>query len=109
MARKQVARALPDDWAVEVSFATNGTEALEAIRNGQGEVVLLDLTMPGVDGYDVLEAVAKEHLKCMIIVISGDIQPTARERVTALGALDFIRKPVSPEILRQTLQTFGLV
>jgi CheY-like chemotaxis protein len=97
MARKQVARALPESWDVEVSFATNGTEALSAIRAGLGEVVLLDLTMPEMDGYAVLEAVA------------GDIQPAARERVTALGAIDFIKKPVSAATLEHTLQTYGLL
>ncbi|BFM20991.1 response regulator [Gilvimarinus japonicus] len=109
MARKQVARALPESWDVEVSFATNGTEALSAIRAGLGEVVLLDLTMPEMDGYAVLEAVAAEQLKCLVIVISGDIQPAARERVTALGAIDFIKKPVSAATLEHTLQTYGLL
>ncbi len=109
MARKQVARALPENWDVEISFATNGNEALSAIRAGLGEVVLLDLTMPELDGYEVLEAVAAEQLKCLIIVISGDIQPAARDRVTALGAVDFIKKPVSSSMLKQTLQTYGLL
>lgn len=109
MARKQVARALPDAWDVEISFAANGAEALQAIRDGLGEVVLLDLTMPEMDGFEVLEAIATERLKCLVIVISGDIQPAARERVTALGAIDFIRKPVSAAALEQTLTTYGLV
>lgn len=109
MARKQVARALPKDWDVEISFAANGHEALAAIRAGQGDVVLLDLTMPEMDGYQVLEAVAAERLKCLVIVISGDIQPVARERVIALGAVDFIKKPVSAAALQQTLHTYGLL
>ncbi len=73
MARKQVARSLPATWDVDVTFATNGLAGLEAIRAGKGEMVFLDLTMPELDGYGVLEAVKKECLKCMIIVISADI------------------------------------
>lgn len=95
MARKQVMRALPEGWDVEVSLAGNGIECLEAIRAGKGEMVFLDLTMPEMDGYQVLEQVKAEGLKAVIIVISADIQPTARERVMQLGALDFIRKPSS--------------
>lgn len=109
MARKQVAKSLPAGWDVEVTFATNGREGLEAIRAGKGEMVFLDLTMPELDGYGVLEAVKNEGLKAMIIVISGDIQPEARDRVTSLGALDFIRKPINKEKLAETLNKFGLV
>lgn len=109
MARKQVARSLPDSLDADISFASNGIEALQAIRNGLGDIVFLDLTMPEMDGYQVLEAIAEEQLKSVVIVISGDIQPTARERVTSLGALDFIKKPVNADALQDTLRKFGLI
>lgn len=109
MARKQVARSLPEGWDVEITFATNGAEGLQAIRDGKGEMVFLDLTMPEMDGYQVLEAVKEEGLDAMIIVISGDIQPTAKARVTQLGAMDFIQKPVNPEKLSEILRKFGLI
>ena len=109
MARNQVARSLPPAWDVEISFASNGHEALEAIHAGKGEIMLLDLTMPDLDGYGVLEQIRNNGLKCVVIVISGDIQPAAHERVAALGALDFIKKPVNPEKLHDTLQRFGLL
>lgn len=109
MARKQVVRSLPQGWEVDITFAGDGQEALEAIRNGKGEMVFLDLTMPELDGYGVLERVRNEDLKSVIIVISGDIQPEARERVKALGALDFIKKPVDGDKLRHVLETYGLL
>ncbi|MFA7553798.1 MAG: response regulator [Spongiibacteraceae bacterium] len=108
MARKQVARSLPAEWDVDVTFATNGVEGLEAIRAGKGEIVFLDLTMPELDGYGVLEAVKAEGLKCIIIVISADIQPEARDRVIGTGALEFIRKPINAEKLATVLQQYGL-
>ena len=109
MARKQVAKALPAGWDVDITFATNGVEGLQAIREGKGEMVFLDLTMPDMDGYQVLEAVKAEGLDAMIVVISGDIQPDALTRVTKLGAMDFIKKPVSPERLQEVLRRFGLI
>lgn len=108
MARKQVARSLPEGWDVEIEFATNGEEGLEAIRQGKGEMVFLDLTMPVMDGYGVLEAVQQEQHKSIIIVISGDIQPEARERVKSLGALDFIKKPINKDKLGAVLHEYGL-
>ncbi|MGB1198704.1 MAG: response regulator, partial [Thalassotalea sp.] len=77
MARKQVARSLPDGWDVDISFATNGQEGIEAIKAGKGDVLLLDLNMPVMDGYQVLEAIVAQDLPTLVIVISGDIQPEA--------------------------------
>lgn len=109
MARKQVAKALPPGWDVSISYASNGLEALAAIRQGKGEMVFLDLTMPEMDGFGVLETIRKEDLKSVVIVISGDIQPVARDRVLQLGAIDFIKKPVNQEKLLETLETYGLL
>lgn len=108
MARKQVTRSLPDGWAVDITYAKNGVEGLQAIREGKGEMVFLDLTMPELDGYGVLETVFNEGLNAMVIVISGDIQPEARERVRKLGAIDFIKKPVDKEKLVTVLDAYGL-
>lgn len=109
MARKQVARSLPEVWDVEITYATNGYEGIEAIRAGKGEIVFLDLTMPGLDGFGVLEHIRNENLKCVVIVISGDIQPEAHQRVKSLGALDFIKKPVDQEKLQNVLFNYGLL
>jgi CheY-like chemotaxis protein len=109
MARKQVQRSLPEGWDVEISLATNGQEAMEAIREGKGEILFLDLTMPVMDGYQVLEAIQAEGLKTVTIVISADIQPEAYSRVKALKALDFIKKPVDRIKLSEVLHKYGLV
>lgn len=109
MARKQVVRSLPEQWDVSIEFASNGIEGLEAIRQGKGEMVFLDLTMPQMDGYEVLQKIREENHKSVVIVISGDVQPEARERVMGLGALDFIKKPVDKEKLETVLHQFGLI
>jgi len=108
-ARKQMARALPKNWEVDITFAENGEVGLEAIRAGKGEVVFLDLTMPVLDGYGVLEAIKANDLPAMVIVVSGDIQPEAQERVRKLGAMDFIKKPTDNEKITQVLTQFGIL
>ncbi|QIR15709.1 response regulator [Shewanella aestuarii] len=109
LARKQMARTLPKDWDIEVTFATNGAEGLDAIRAGKGEIVFLDLNMPVMDGYEVLQTVQQQDLPALIIVVSGDIQIKAHERVKALGALDFIQKPVSADAISHILQEYGIL
>ena len=107
-ARKQLARALPSNWDIELSYAANGAEALDLIRKKQGEILFLDLNMPVMDGYQTLENILKEDLQTMPVVVSGDIQPEAMQRVKALGALDFIKKPVDGELIVQILGRYGI-
>ncbi|BDM65871.1 response regulator [Shewanella sp. NFH-SH190041] len=109
LARKQMARALPKEWKTNVTFATNGAEGLEAIRQGKGEVVFLDLNMPVMDGYEVLEQIQQHDLPAMVIVVSSDIQLKAHQKVKALGAIDFIQKPFSPDTVRMLLLEYGLM
>ena len=109
MARKQVRKSLPTHWDVDVTFAENGAQGIQAIREGKGEMVFLDLTMPELDGYGVLQKVKEEGHKAVIIVISADIQPEARERVVKLGALDFIKKPIDSQKLEEVLKKYGLL
>lgn len=108
MARKQMASALRG-WNVEVTFAEHGLEGIEAVRAGKGDILFLDLNMPIMDGYQVLERIRRDDLPTMVIVISGDIQPEAQKRVLELGALAFIRKPTSAETIADVLNQFGLL
>jgi two-component system chemotaxis response regulator CheY len=108
-AQKQIKRALPDGWDIELTFAANGIEGVEAIRQGKGDIVFLDLTMPEMDGYGVLEIIRKEDLPAMVIVVSGDIQPDAQERVKKLGAMAFIKKPIDKAKMTDILTEFGIL
>lgn len=108
-ARKQMARALPHGWNVAITYAKSGRDALDALRAGKGDVLFLDLTMPEMDGFEVLEAIRKEDLPTLPIVVSGDIQPEAEKRVRALGAVAFIKKPVDGDALCQVIRHYGLL
>jgi chemotaxis protein CheY-P-specific phosphatase CheC len=108
LARKAIARSLPNDWDINISFAENGILGLEAIRQGKGDVVFLDLNMPVMDGYQVLETICKEDLPALVIVVSGDIQPEAHKKVRALGAIDFIQKPINQTVLIDLLASYGI-
>lgn len=108
LARKQMARALPGDWPVELRFAEHGQDALEQLRQAPADLLLLDLNMPVLDGFAVLEAIRRQDLPVLTLVVSGDIQPEARRRVKALGAMDFMAKPVDRDALARLLQLYGL-
>ncbi|WP_414829703.1 response regulator [Alteromonas sp. H39] len=107
-ARKQMSRAIPDSWDVDVSFAANGEEALRLIREGKGDIMFLDLNMPVMDGYETMKIIREQDLPCLVIVVSGDVQPEARDRMVAMGALDFIRKPIDNDKLTSLLNQYGI-
>lgn len=109
LARKQLLRSLPAAWQLEIHQASNGREALDRVRQGGIDVLLLDLTMPEMDGYQVLSELQAERIACKVIVVSADIQEEAVRRVLELGALAFIRKPADPVHLQQTLASLGLI
>ena len=109
MARKMLIKSLPTEWDIEITQAANGLEALEGYRAGKAEIMFLDLAMPELDGYGVLEQLQKEGLNTFVIVVSADIQPIAQERVRKLGAVAFCKKPVNPQEIQAILKQYGIV
>ena len=108
IARKQLARVLPKDWDVEVAFATNGQEALDYIHEHTVEVLFLDLNMPVLDGYQTLTALQEQSNAPKVLVVSGDVQAQAVQRVKKLGALDFLKKPVNEDQLIHIIESHSL-
>jgi CheY-like chemotaxis protein len=93
---------------VDCLEAASGEEALAVLAEHRVDLVLLDLTMPGISGYDVLAELRRRHSEVPVVVVSADIQKQAKERVAALGAIGFIDKPVRREALRAVLTTLGV-
>jgi len=108
IARKMLIRSLPAAWDIEIAQACGGAEALAAYRAGKVEVMFLDLTMPEIDGYQVLETMRQEDMNCLVIVVSADIQAEAVDRVMAMGAIAFIKKPVDAAKIEAVLRQYGI-
>lgn len=109
LSRKMIKRALPEHWDAVISEATNGKEAITAVEAGQADVLFLDLQMPEMDGYQVLQILRDHHEKTVVIVISADIQPEAVALVNSLGAFRFLKKPLVAAELQQVLNEVGLL
>ena len=78
----------------EVDIASSGEEALTKLRKNSYPVVLLDIVMPGLDGFEVLSRIKKENLaqESVIIVLSNLGQKEDIERGLELGAKDYVIK-----------------
>jgi DNA-binding NtrC family response regulator len=90
-----------EDGGAEHSVTTvaDGRSALAALRERLFDVVLLDLSMPGLDGLEVLEAISDDPQRPQVIFVSGTGTVATATRAMKLGAYDFLEKPVRPERL----------
>ncbi|EKQ5898128.1 response regulator [Vibrio parahaemolyticus] len=104
LARKQMARSLPATLNPDITFAIHGKNALEELAQKEFKLMFLDLTMPEMDGFETLENMQRLGNKTPVVVVSGDIQPKAKERVFALGAKAFIQKPIAKDELKNALK-----
>ncbi|MDX2192529.1 MAG: response regulator [Gemmatimonadales bacterium] len=84
-----------------VSTAANGPDALRAAREERPDVVVLDLMLPGVSGYDVLQELRQrdETREVGVILLTARREEPDRIRGLTLGADDYLTKPFSPQEL----------
>jgi len=85
--------------------AESGQIALEILENQEIDIIILDLLMPGIDGYRVLEVLKSNGSSIPVIVLSADIQETTQKRVLQLGAKYFLNKPPKPAHLLEVLNS----
>jgi signal transduction histidine kinase len=98
-------RMLLDQLGHEVASAASGDEALDVARRFRPEVVLLDIGLPGLDGYEVARQLRgfDETRASRLIAVTGYGQPSDRERSSAAGFDHHLVKPVDPAKLAEAI------
>lgn len=91
----------------QVLMATSGKQALALCENKQPDLILLDLIMPDMDGYEVCQLLKRNPVTkdIPIIFITAQTDESAEEKGLDLGAVDFISKPINPRIVRARVKT----
>jgi DNA-binding response OmpR family regulator len=92
------------DVGYKTHFLTGGKEALEYLENNSVDLLLLDLNMPGVDGFDVLQELSKKEKKPKIIVLTAYADVKSAIESAKLGANDFLSKPYDFDELLITIR-----
>ena len=95
---------LEDEY--EISFATSGQQALEIARHVLPDLILLDILMPGMDGFEVCRRLKSEALLADVPVIFttglGDTEDEVRG--LSCGAIDYVSKPYGPDDIRRVIE-----
>ena len=97
---KVVAQQLRLDGFRDISFETDPYQALATIREFQPDIVLLDISMPGMGGLEVLELIrADKSLDDVEVLILSSSDRKTKYKAMRMGAVDFVNKPVDAEEL----------
>jgi YesN/AraC family two-component response regulator len=96
--RNSLSREL-GNGTLEVTTAANGEEAIARINNGCFDLVITDLLMPGLDGFQVLKAAKKKYVQTMVIILTGYGDMESTIDALRLGADDFLQKPCDTDEL----------
>ena len=96
---------LGDDY--DVSVSRDGEDALEIIRSEPPDLILLDIMMPGMDGYEVCRQVKASAITANIPIIFVTAKSDVADETMGfdVGAVDYITKPISPSIVRARVKT----
>ncbi len=108
---EQSLEELEEDYDVELHTAVNGKEGLDSVKSLHPGLVLLDVMMPMMSGYDVCRAVREDAAfdDVKIILLTAKGQEVDRERGVAVGATQYMTKPFDPdELLDVAKKMLGL-
>ncbi|MDJ0790319.1 MAG: response regulator [Acidimicrobiia bacterium] len=87
---------------VEVSSAADGVGGLDAIKDHRPDAVVLDIGLPGLDGWEVLRRIRNDHetASIKVLVLTAHAQPEMADKAAKGGADSFMTKPFRPLDLR---------
>ena len=92
-----------------VEAAAEGVQALEIVRDKDPDVALVDIGLPGIDGFEVARrARAADAKRPLLIALTGYGQPEDRRRATEAGFDSLLVKPVDPSVLSDLLATLEI-
>ncbi|PLX67307.1 MAG: response regulator [Denitrovibrio sp.] len=108
IARKFLIKSLPNVEGVEfeIKECINGLEAVNIYPDYKPDIVFLDLTMPVMDGVEALAKIKELDPDSVVYVLTADIQKSTQEKIMALDAKKFLKKPPSKGIIGDAVLEF---
>ncbi len=88
----------------DVDSASNGSDALQLIRDSKYDVTIMDVRMPGMSGIQALQAMVAEEQGLRVILMSGHGEADEKNAALEHGATAFLEKPISVDSLLELLQ-----
>ena len=100
---RELLRRWLEPWGYDVTEAGTASEALDVMLTEPASIVLLDIRMPGYDGFWLMERVRAKWPRTVIIMATGNDDLAVVMKSQRAGAVDYVTKPFGRELLRQAL------
>lgn len=102
--QRRIISSILDKAGFETIFAVNGSEGLVRAAEDRPDLIVLDLLMPGMDGFEMMKRIREQGLRIPIVILTADIQDSTREKCHELGVAACINKPVKKDELVATVR-----
>lgn len=93
-----------EERGLRVETASNGAEAIEKVKQGTYDAVILDLAMPGMDGIETMKSLLEKRPDLQVILLTGHASIEKGVEAVKLGAKDFLEKPADLAKLLQKIK-----
>jgi len=93
-------------WEVEIDEATDGQIAVDMVRSKDYDVIIMDLQMPVMDGFEATVHIRKTHPDLPVIALTADAMPETCNKAFEAGMNDYLTKPFKPEALFEKVSQY---
>jgi CheY-like chemotaxis protein len=101
-----VATKFLQNWGAEIDVATNGLEALTIFNKDKHQLILMDLHMPVLDGFEATKRLRQRGVKVPVIALTASMLPEENKKILASGANDIVLKPFDPNSFHITIARY---
>lgn len=91
----------------EIKEAIDGIEAVELADEWEPHIILMDVMMPNMDGFQASKIIKERHPETVIVVLTATIDSNMEEKMASIGVAAYIHKPIDKELLRYKLRNFA--
>lgn len=102
---RRIMRAILETAGYTICEASDGLTAIERYTGSKPDIVLLDLTMKDMHGFEVLQKLKNIDPNVRVIVATADIQSAVQAEAKAVGAVGFLSKPFNPSEVLATVKS----
>ncbi|MEA1956678.1 MAG: response regulator [Campylobacterota bacterium] len=105
-ANQMLIEALLEEFGLTLEIVENGLEAIEEVKEGDYDLVLMDYNMPKLSGLDATKEIRKFNQNIPIIALSASVQPKDKESFLLAGMNDTIPKPIDINVMQEVLEKY---
>jgi CheY-like chemotaxis protein len=103
---QEILMGILEDSGLDIDIACNGKEAIQRCREKRYALILMDIEMPIMNGYEATKIIRENNLDIPIIALTANTSVEDRCKTKAIGMNEHLSKPIEPKLLYQTFSKY---